>query len=213
MALPNNGSDEIVQRLQKLESENRRLRWLVVAAPVLCIISTFFPLSSNGRRSLAQGRQSSLQTVTANQYILRDSAGRMRAELGFSDIHGSPFLAFFGPSGKTRLQMWADGMTTSIVTYSPDGGSFQTKSTATADGAIIQSSAFKRGTPQGNASLLAFKHSMQLVAQGPKRLRTIIGNASYVNPETGKVEHTKTASIVMLNNKGLIIWKAAPNRQ
>ncbi len=202
--------DEISQRLWKLESDNQRLKRLAVVGAILSVIPTFLLLSINARSSLAQEPQSGLRTITAYQYILRDSAGRMRAELGFSDIHGSPMLAFFGPGGRVRCQIWADGTTTSIMTYSPDGGSFQTKLAATGDGAIIQAGSFSRGTPQGNASLFAFKHSTQLVAEGADRLRTIVGKASFVNPKTGKVDHTSTASVVMLNGRGHLIWEAAP---
>lgn len=213
MALSNPESIEIMQRLGNLESENRRLKRLAVVALALSTIPILVLLNIHPRLSFAEQRQAALRTITAYQYILRDSAGRTRAELGFSDIHGSPMLAFFGPSGRVRLQLFADSMGTNILTYSPGGGAFQAKMASSGDAAIIQASHLQKGAPKGTASLFSFKRTAQLVAEGPNGLRTIVGNANIENPKTRKIQHTNAASIVMLNKKGQVIWKAAPKNK
>ncbi len=213
MAISSSESVDILRRLGKLESENSRLKRLVVLAALAGIVLAALLLGTRIRPSLASQPQSDLQTIQAYGFILRDSAGRTRAHLFFSDANGSPMLSFNDPDGRPRLILGADDHNTCILAYSPNGGSFVSTSTASSDGAIVEASASERGTPEGSASLSAFKHVTQLEAEDAKGFKTIIGNASIAHIRTRNPQLTNAASVVMYDRNGHIVWKAPPVQQ
>ena len=140
---------DVAARLAKLEDENRRLKRLVAAVALLSFVSATVMTGTFIRPGLAQESGPRLETVQAYEYVLHDSAGRTRARLSFSDASGSPMLTFNDADGKPRLIISADGQSTSILAYSPNGGRFQTMSAAGLDGAIVEASRVERGAPKG----------------------------------------------------------------
>jgi hypothetical protein len=200
-----------MRRLEKLECENCRLRRLVVLAGLAGIVpATAFLAGTYVRPSLAAQTQSDLQTIQAYEFILRDSAGRTRAHLFFSDVNGSPMLSFNDQDGRPRLILGADDRSTSIQAYSPNGGSFVATSTASSDGAIVEASSSERGTPEGSASMSAFKDVTQMEAEDANGFKTIIGNAAIADITTKHPQYTNGASLVMYERNGHIVWKAPP---
>jgi len=70
------------QRIRRLESQNRRLKWIGIVLVVLGLASTVW---AQKPRNVA---------IQAQKFQLRDDAGRLRAEL--SMLNGDPALRFFG---------------------------------------------------------------------------------------------------------------------
>ena len=69
------------QRIRRLESQNRRLKWIGIVLVVLALASTVW---AQKPRNVA---------IQAQKFQLRDDAGRLRAEL--SMLNGDPALRFF----------------------------------------------------------------------------------------------------------------------
>jgi len=109
----------VAARLAKPEGENQQLSRLVAAAVLLGLASTCLSLI---HPAVAQESKSDLHTL--DDFALRDAAGRVRAQLAFSDADGSPMFSLLDAEGRSRLLIWADAQSTSIVGYSPNGGRF-----------------------------------------------------------------------------------------
>jgi hypothetical protein len=109
---------DLIKRLSRLESQqvrlqrsNRHLRMMTGAMMLLC------------GAVVAMGQASSVvpDTVEAQQFLLRDSSGKLRGAMGvLSD--GAVGLNFSDPSGRTRLtlDLAADG-TPGLDLYDQDG--------------------------------------------------------------------------------------------
>jgi hypothetical protein len=81
----------VMTRLERLEKQNRRIRQMG-ALTLLLIGSVFLMGQATGKRSLE-----------ANEFILRDASGKVRAKL-FIDQDG-PQFALFGTDGKQNVEL------------------------------------------------------------------------------------------------------------
>jgi len=108
-----NTLDEIRDRVLKLERQNRRLKQLGVAVLIIPAVL------------LLMGQAPSKKTVEANEFILRDDAGKIRAKLWMSTANEnlpdsnfrgkpSPTLALFNEQGKITVAVKAGLDTTSL---------------------------------------------------------------------------------------------------
>ena len=80
------GQHSISERLEKVERENRVLKRFAMLA--LSLIAAV----------LVMGQAGPQRTVEAEKFVLKDSAGRMRAEITL-DQSGTPALVFYDESG------------------------------------------------------------------------------------------------------------------
>ena len=96
MAEPNrlSGAD-FVRRLDKLERQNRRLRQGV--ALILTILGTLLLIAQSSPK----------RTVEAEEFILRDAAGRIRAKLGMWTAE--PSFALYDSAGRAKVLMDGNG--------------------------------------------------------------------------------------------------------
>jgi hypothetical protein len=86
----------ITDRLGRLEMENRRLKRLGLAA--LAVMGA----------ALVMGQSSSRRTVEANEFILRDASGSIRATLKMNK--GEPWLTLFGSNGKAQATLMSNAV-------------------------------------------------------------------------------------------------------
>jgi hypothetical protein len=103
----NNGAlNEIVDRLEHLERENRRIRSLFKGALML-LLGVLGPV-------LYFGCQSRVNTIAAREIVLTDPQGHVRAKLSVSKAEGSteffPSLQFFDPSGQPNTSLSEAGL-------------------------------------------------------------------------------------------------------
>lgn len=207
------GLGNVVVRLTILENENRRLRRLITGLALLTIGSVVYALMESSRPGIAQASQSSLQTIQAYEYILSDSAGKTRAHLFFSDATGSPSLTFYDSVGRTRLSIWADDESTSVVAYSPNGGRFQTNMGASKSSATVQATKLEKGANEQAAYLFTSNDATQLTAYDKNGFRTIVGNAAVGSSAQGKTQWTNAASLVMYQKDGHVLWQSDSHGQ
>jgi hypothetical protein len=100
--------DTLTQRLDRLERENRRLT-LIGTLALSCLV-TLVLTGQAAPRAVPR-------LVEAEQFILRDTGGKVRATLG--TVNGTTGLALLDRNQKERLLMWVDaeGEAPSIVAY------------------------------------------------------------------------------------------------
>jgi hypothetical protein len=87
-------SDEVNARLERLESENRRLRCWLGAVAVGAIVPIL----------LAASHEKGGKTVEATKIVLKDATGKVRAELG-TQPDGSAALALLDEEGATVVKL------------------------------------------------------------------------------------------------------------
>jgi len=82
-------------RLTRLEGDNRRLKQLGATAIVI-VTSVLFMAQAPRKR-----------TIEADEFVLKDSGGNVRARLSMNSELGSPEMLLLDESGKTRLKLAA----------------------------------------------------------------------------------------------------------
>ncbi len=212
MGTPTLDAIAIAARLAKLEAENRLLKRLAAATALLSFVSAALVGGTLIRPGIAQEGKPGLETIQAYECVLRDSAGRMRVHLFFSDASGSPMLTLNDADGRPRLIVSADPKLTSISAYSPDGGRFQADLSAGLDGAIVRASRMERGAPEGTASLFAFKGLTNMTVEDAEGFRTTVGNASLPGATPQEAVRTSAASVVMYRKGGHVVWQVPPGK-
>jgi len=89
--------DALTERLDVLERENRRLKWVAalvfVTAVVLVVEGT----------ALVKPRKS----LEARNLVIRDDAGKVRAQFGLDSL-GRPEMAIFNSQGEKQIQLGAE---------------------------------------------------------------------------------------------------------
>jgi hypothetical protein len=84
-------SQELGNRISKLESQNRRLRRIGAATPVVLTLLVIM------------GEASSRRTVEANEFVLRDGNGNVRARLSMSESPSTPEMVLLDEKGRTQV--------------------------------------------------------------------------------------------------------------
>jgi hypothetical protein len=87
-------SDQLVDRVRKLEIQNRRIKSMILLI-LLCLGAVLF---------MAQARSS--RGIEGRRFTLKDIKGRKRAELAMSVDH--PVLSFYDAAGKALLDIGVD---------------------------------------------------------------------------------------------------------
>ena len=87
--------EDIHNRLLRLEKQDRRLKQLGIA---LLIVPGLL---------LVMGQAPSRKTIEANEFLLKDANGRVRARLqiGVGDFYGVPELELIDEKGTTMVQL------------------------------------------------------------------------------------------------------------
>src|SRR5947209_3129688 len=103
--------EAVIGRLDGLERENRRLRWiaggLLVGVVVLGAVAIFGP--DRARR-----------TLVAERLVIRDREGRVRASFGL-DASGLPGLKIFDRRGLEQIELGIPSEDMSMLSFSDRG--------------------------------------------------------------------------------------------
>lgn len=200
--------EKIVERLQNLERDNRRLKVIALTALLL-----------PGALLLVGGTRGS-RTITANKFVLQDSRGQTRAvlqsnsmatTLTYLDVTGRKRMVLAGGTGPVGnsyayLQLGEDAATEEppLTTKSGHGG------TTLSDGGLFMGviphskkygSVYLEGPDTGGPAL---------ELTDSKGYTTEVGVTDVLLPVTGQRQTTSAASIVMSGNDKArhVIWRA-----
>jgi hypothetical protein len=177
---------ELVQRLERLERDNRRLKRIGAAALVLA-----------AALGAIYARQPIPEKITARELDVLDSTGRLRASvtpggINFWDVHGANWAAF------GKLKGGAGGLSImergGVLIAAPQMISLLENGEAGASGVTI-----------GAGKVRASVHLVD--ARG---FELDLGGTDTALARTGETRRTSAASIVMFGNdeKHKVIWQA-----
>jgi hypothetical protein len=188
--------DDIRGRLLRLEKENRRFKQLGVAAlivPALLIV---------------MGQAPSKKTVEANEFILRDDGGNIRARLFVTQKAATTMTL----PGMTMPVMFAPNAT--LALYDEKG---QTKVILNDSDITFENAQGHLGGSLGSGILslqgsgdssFALLTPYNLSLSDADGFSATLGSSNLVSPRTGETQKTSAASLVMFGKNKNVIWKA-----
>jgi hypothetical protein len=187
--------EDLLDRLARLEKQNRRFKLLAVATLVGVTLL------------LVMGQASPKKTVEANEFILRDDSGNIRARLFMAakqttklTIEGksvpatrnpTPTLALYGE--KQEAKAWLNDQ---VVGFNSSQGDYVN--------AML------------GMGLLALTSGDSTVAVQPPTIRmtdaqgfsAVLGETELQTTHTGETQKTSAASLVLFDKDKNVIWKA-----
>jgi hypothetical protein len=186
------GFEELERRLLSVEKQNRRLKQL--GATLLILVTSL----------VVMGQAPSKKTVEANEFILRDEGGSIRARL---------FV-----TAKTTSTMTIPGMNNPVpVTLNPKAtlALYDEKEQVSGVVDVDSISFFKSHVSLGsgalsigdqNAGVVVSAYSVGLFDE--QGYEATLGRRALATPRTGETQMRSAASLVMFDKKKNVIWKA-----
>jgi hypothetical protein len=196
------GFEELRDRILKLEKQNLRLKQL--GATALIVVTSL----------LGMGQAPSKKTIKANEFILKDGNGKVRARLRMGgDFFSVPGLDLIDEKGTTRVRL--------------RGGSDRVGGVVNFSGiSVFDEHGRERGLfdADENGAALAFisvKGTDDTLVRGgwidvfgpvtvsdEQGFQATLGTADLVTPRSGETHKTSAASLVLFDKKKNVIWKA-----
>lgn len=214
---------EIVERLKKLEQDNRRLKrlgavWIALAAVlIVCFVASLSRIWKMG------GAQNAPEKVMAREFDMVDRSGKIRARIDTECIPADncwPVISLFDKDGKVRTSIGAGTLNISgdkgeaelldsVLQFESNDKQVTPGVTARLDG---DADSGGRLWLYGKGSAYAFVNSGPPVVelQDSQGFMMDLGTAETTAMRTGETSRTSAASITMFSNdkKGHVIWRA-----
>lgn len=183
--------EDLQGRLLKLEQQNRLFKQL--GAAVLIIPALL----------LVMGQTPSKKTIVANEFILRDTSGRVRARLGMDDK--MPGIALLNENGQPMVLLadassYLAGIGGSGQIFNSQG---QERGRFAADSGGMLS--LVGGDPKTHTTTLTDEGLRVFDSQG---FEAQLGVSDLVTPSTGETHKTSAASLVLFDKAKNVIWHA-----
>jgi hypothetical protein len=174
----------IMQRVEKLEKQNRRMKQIGIT-----LIMVAASLLSMGQKSAVQ------RTVEANEFVLIDGNGHRRAALGSYGKAGDPSFSLLDEKGAVRMLLLLDKHDPSLSLY--NGRS-----------SILALGYGGRGTSPFQAMAGSMAGDGPYIMMADKEgFQAVIGSAAFEAARTGETRQTSAASVILFG-KDKILWKA-----
>ena len=166
---------------------------------------------------IAMGQASSKKIVEANEFVLRDDSGNIRAKLSMSVHAGaapgypaSPQLVLFDEKAMQRVQMDGDAFIPGLTLYDNQGrdrGRFHTG----LDSAVLVFQD-EHGRPitrlkEGELATVEI-NAGQVHTVDADGFEAVLGGSELVTQRTGETHKTSAASLVLFDKNKNVIWKA-----
>ncbi|MBI4463593.1 MAG: hypothetical protein HY647_02710 [Acidobacteria bacterium] len=116
MTSPEREWNDVLKRLEKLERQNRRMKQ--IGAVALLGIAAVALMGQVWTTRKVEAQASPQRTVEANEFILRDESGTVRAKLYMSQE--GPQLALLDANGQVRVELEA-GELSALTLHDPNG--------------------------------------------------------------------------------------------
>ncbi len=191
--------DTLMQRLDRLERENRRLK--VAGAILLLALAAVGAMGQVLPKAVPK-------VVEAERFVLRagqnalfpDTRGKIRASLG-TDLLGTPALELDDQNEKAVARLAIVLGTPTLTLYDQNG-----KVRAVLDGTPDLSLYGQNG--KGRASLSVDTSGPSLVlGDENQKARAVLGHTALEATATGTVEQRPASSLVLFDRDGKVIWK------
>lgn len=179
----------ILERIGKLETQNRRFRWGSVA--ILALLSAVI--------LMGQGAPAP-RVIEAQRFVLKDSDGNVRgwmgtigkgSELSLGNVNAQPMMRLIVSTDASDLHFFGShksGMNLGLDSGSPE------ISMMGAEG-------------NGGAGITSGKDGPALTLEDANGFKTIVGGIQLEKQADGTARRTSAASIVLLDKEKRIIWQ------
>jgi hypothetical protein len=210
MAIDTPEMQAILQRIERLEADNRRLRRAMLGVALLAAVV------------LAMGQARPRRTVEADEFVLRDKAGRKRALLGF-DSSGHPSLTFYAENSNFTASLDGADEASLILLGAGIDEQIALEAGKSVHGlSILAKGAVARIWAIGSkaeVSVTDVTHKTGVIIEDRELaprigltdadgFETRIGSADLVTPRTGDTHTTSAASLVLSDKNDKILWRA-----
>jgi hypothetical protein len=187
------GLEDIRARLLRLERQNRRLKQLGTA-----MLIVFASLS-------VMGQAPSRKVIEANEFILRDESGNVRARLSMNATL-NPEMILLDEKGKIKLKLEGGiGQAADIGGFvSVFDGLGQERGMLSADtyaGGVLSLSEVK------GSSFTLLKPG-EVTVSDTQGFKAAMGTQELVTPRTGEEHKTSAASLILFDKDKNVLWKA-----
>jgi hypothetical protein len=184
--------EDLQDRFLRLEKQNRRFKQLVV---VVLAIATVI---------VVMGQAPAKKTVEANEFLLRDSNGKVRARLSMDGDVAQ--MVFLDAKGTKNLELTGAvaGLFGGSVVVSNERGDSVSALFADDDGGSFRVS----GPSDGGKSSSILLRSGSLDITDADGFSTTVGVADLTIPKTGEKQKTSAASVVLFDKDNKVIWRA-----
>jgi hypothetical protein len=214
---------ELIERLEKLERDNRRLKRLGLASLVLATALLAAYAASCSRVREMSGAQNVPEKIAAREFDLVDGSGRVRVRIDmgcFGTTDCWPGITLFDEKGKARTSIGAGTLSISGEEGEAELLDDVLQFNSGSKGAVSGVTARLGSDPNnggalwlmGKGSSYAFVNSNPpaVEIQDSKGFMTDLGAADLTTVRTGETAQTSAASIVMFGNdkKHHVIWRA-----
>lgn len=197
---------DFARRLEKLERDNRRLKRLAVCGlAIAASLGVLYAVACSGVRN-AVDTVSSGQKVTAREFDMVDSAGKVRMKLAMNCPQGAgcqPEIQLFDPDGEPVTSLRGDRLQFNAV---PKGGAPHVTAelgSGSGGGGLLSltGAGASHVRVDANAPLIEIKDSLGYTMD--------LGSVSLTTVETGQTSPTTADSIVMFGSdkEHHLIWR------
>jgi len=185
--------ESVLERLDKLERQNRRLKQSALAAFVVATaLVTMY------------ATQPVPQKITAHRFDVVDDSGKMRVAI--SNAEGRSGIALFDAQSNPRASMTLDASGSPLMWVCDAGGKSRVSLGVFEDGPSISLRNEKGKTHIG----LDPSGAPRITLADANGFQMDLGSTGAVNAKTGATEQTSAASIVMFGSdkEHHVIWQA-----
>jgi len=208
----------VLERLDNLERQNRRLKRLGLGA--LLLVGGTLLAGFTGERPAKPAAVT--ETIDAQRFVLKNARGETRAQLGL--LGGEfPQLTFLDAKGKTRLSL-------DLLLDQPSLTLFDSKGVRASLGLVLDmpvlslhdANGKKRvwlavpsnpvltlydGKEEERVSLTLLDNQPSLQVSDSAGFKAVVGTVGLATPTTGESQQTSAASVVLFGKDGKVLWR------
>lgn len=187
MTLPTNEAQAILKRLEKVETENRRLK---ICGATLAIVVAAFVLM--GQASAPP------KIVEAERFVIKDSGGNIRGWLG---VFGEGSELTLGNSDKQPM------MTLKVSDDASDLHFYGSQHSGMNIGVEIGEPAIAMAGPSGNVGIEFFRGGPGMKLEDAKGISAVVGMPKG-SADSDEKERASATSFLLMDKNKKVIWKA-----
>jgi hypothetical protein len=174
----------LAERVAKLEAQNGRFRKAVMAALV----------AASAVAVMGQARTS--RVLEANEFVLKDTAGTVRAHL-YADTTIGPTLTFYGEGNYISASLHGGNEPLLYLNKAEGKGS-----------SMLKNSGVTIWGKTGRFRVDLGEEGPSLDLKDDEGYSTTLGRTDLVTPASGRKERTPAASLVLLGKDQKVLWSA-----
>jgi hypothetical protein len=180
---------DILKRVDRLEAQNRRLKWGGIS--LLAVLSAFILMGQSAPTP---------RVIEAQRFVLKDAKGNIRAWWGLLGQGSELTLGTTNKQPKMSLKVSDDASDLHFFGNQNSGMNLGLDSGAPSVSMLASAS-------NGGSGITVSAAEPSMVLKDGNGPSAILGAAQLKGPAGAEVKQTSAASVVLLDKSGKIIWK------